>query len=239
LAEADAHANAGRHDAALRAYAKAFYLLPPETRASDVGEFVALAAGQAAIMDYEQRGERESLELGRKVVRHFIELIEAAGPGARVASADAAKQQLAEIERSMPADVLPSVEDVEDEPEPEVEPVREQPTRSEERVGLQGMGKAGVALLVVGGLGAIVGVSLVAVGPEHFPAGDPLADHIHTLRPPGWAVMGGGVAVLVVGAVLLGVDRQQAKRRAAGKAEARVQPWLGPQGAGLGVVGRF
>jgi hypothetical protein len=52
------------------------------------------------------------------------------------------------------------------------------------------------------------------------------------------------VAALVVGAVLLGLDRKQAKRRAtagspATKAQASVHPWLGPDGAGLGVIGRF
>jgi hypothetical protein len=104
---------------------------------------------------------------------------------------------------------------------------------------LRGLGKAGIALVVVGGLGAITGVSLVAITPKHFPMGDAQADQIRTTRPPGWGALGGGVAALVVGAVLLAVDRKQAKRRAAGKAEARVHPWLAPQGAGLGVVGRF
>lgn len=101
-------------------------------------------------------------------------------------------------------------------------------------------GKAGVALLVVGGLGAITGTVLVVLPPlEEFPTGHENAAYVKSARPPGWGVLSVGVAAVVVGAVLLGLDRKQAKRRAAGKAEARVHPWLGPDGAGVGVVGRF
>jgi hypothetical protein len=110
---------------------------------------------------------------------------------------------------------------------------------------LGGKGKAGVALLVVGGLGAITGTVLVIRKPEYFEVGDPHAPtEYSTTRPPGWALLGGGVAVVVVGAVLLGLDRKQAKQRAAAgvggkKATAKLHPWFGPQGAGLGVHGRF
>lgn len=109
--------------------------------------------------------------------------------------------------------------------------------------GLRGMGKAGVGLLVAGGLGAIAGITLVVLPPKTFPTGDPNAANIKTTRPPGWGVLGGGVAAVVVGAVLLGLDRKQAKRRATAglraKPQALVHPWLGPEGAGVGVVGRF
>lgn len=101
-------------------------------------------------------------------------------------------------------------------------------------------GKAGIGLLVVGGLGVISGVVLVVLPPlEEFPTGHENAAYVKSTRPPGWGVLGVGVGAAVVGAVLLGLDRKQAKRRAAGKAEARVHPWLGPDGAGVGVVGRF
>lgn len=117
------------------------------------------------------------------------------------------------------------------------------PIVDEDPGALGGMGKAGVALLVVGGLGAIAGVTLVVLPPKTFPTGHPNAALIQTTRPPGWGVLGGGVAALVVGAVLLGLDRKQAKQRAVkaqgGKAQARVSPWMGRHGAGLSVVGRF
>ncbi len=133
------------------------------------------------------------------------------------------------------------------EPKPKKDPVADgstDPIVDEENDGLGGKGKAGVALLVVGGLGAIGGVVLVARKPKYFPVGDPQASMIQTTRPPGWALLGGGVAAVVVGAVLLGIDRKQAKQREAArskpkKAEAKLHPWLGADGAGLGVYGRF
>jgi len=112
------------------------------------------------------------------------------------------------------------------------------PITDEDPNALRGMGKAGIGLLVVGGLGAITGVSLLVVKPKGFPVGDQ-ADKVRSTHPPGWVVLGVGAGALVVGAVLLGVDRKRAKKRAANKAGALLHPWLGPQGAGLGVVGRF
>jgi hypothetical protein len=251
LLEADEHASAGRHDAALRAYADAFEIMPAETRASDVGEFVALAAGHAAVADYKARGKRESLEIGRRVIVGFIASVAAAGPDARTAPVDAARQQLSEIEGLMPTEVMPPVEDAgvdrEDpkaEPGPEVQADAEDPTTGTNPGKLRGMGKAGMALVVVGGLGAITGVTLVVLPPKTFPTGHPNAAFIQTTRPPGWGVLAGGVAALVAGAALLGLDRTQAKQRAAAgasptKPQARVQPWLGRDGAGLGIAGRF
>ena len=115
----------------------------------------------------------------------------------------------------------------------------------DEPEGMGGMGKAGVALLVVGGASAVTGVVLVVRKPEHFPAGDPNANMVKTTRPPGAAVLGGGVALAITGAVLLALDVKRRKKTedagatASGKAAARIHPWLGPGGAGLGVTGRF
>lgn len=103
---------------------------------------------------------------------------------------------------------------------------------------LRGMGKAGVGLLVVGGLGTIAGITMVALPLKEFPAGHKRADQLQTTRPPGYAALGIGAGALIVGAVLLGLDRKQAKQRAK-KTAALVHPWVGPRGAGIGVVGRF
>lgn len=113
--------------------------------------------------------------------------------------------------------------------------------------GMGGMGKAGVALLVAGGAATVTGVVLVALPPKHFPIGDPDANMIETTRPPGYAVLGGGVALAVTGAVLLALDVRRRKRatddgaaaEAEPKASARVAPWFGGRGAGLGITGRF
>ncbi|MEM9463362.1 MAG: hypothetical protein AAGF11_54980 [Myxococcota bacterium] len=123
----------------------------------------------------------------------------------------------------------------------------EDPVGDEDPGKLRGMGKAGVGLLAIGGLTAIGGVVMVALQPIEFPAGDPNANMIRTTRPPGWGVLGGGAALVVVGAVLLGIDRKRAKQRRVNaarssttpKVEAAVHPWLGGHGGGLGVTGRF
>lgn len=148
--------------------------------------------------------------------------------------------------------VVPQAEsqpDPEKGPDPEIDPIPEgndggDPIVDEEPDGLGGKGKAGVALLVVGGVATIAGVVMVVRKPQYFDVGDPDASNYKTTRPPGWGALGGGAAAVVVGAVLLGLDRKQAKQReAAGlapkKAAARVHPWFGPDRAGVGVSGRF
>lgn len=113
------------------------------------------------------------------------------------------------------------------------------PTTDGSPDGLGPKGKAGIALLVVGGLGAVAGVTLVVLPSKTFPAGDPNAAYVRSTMPPGVGVLVGGGVAIVVGAVLLGLDRKQAKQRRNDKATARLQPWLGSQGAGLSVAGRF
>lgn len=102
-------------------------------------------------------------------------------------------------------------------------------------------GKAGIGLLVVGGIGVITGVTLVAIPDWEGENGTRDASKLFSAKNPGYGALGGGAAFLIVGAVLLGLDRAQAKRRAGAKNGARLHPhpWFGPQGAGLGVTGRF
>jgi hypothetical protein len=102
---------------------------------------------------------------------------------------------------------------------------------------LRGMGKAGVALLVVGGLGVVSGVPLLIIDPIPVKNDPERATKAWNTKPLGGAVLGIGVAVLVTGAVLLALDRKQAKARR--KSVTMVHPWLGPNGVGVGMVGRF
>jgi hypothetical protein len=104
--------------------------------------------------------------------------------------------------------------------------------------GLRGMGKAGIALMVVGGLGVIGGVPLLVIQPLPV-ENDPLqATKARNTKPMGGAMLGVGAAVLVTGVVLLALDRKLAKARRT-KAAAMVHPWLRADGGGVGVVGRF
>ncbi|MEM9463365.1 MAG: hypothetical protein AAGF11_54995 [Myxococcota bacterium] len=247
MADADEHANAGRYADALRVYAEAFEAMPDSLQVSGVAEFAVLAAGQAAIADYQERGEVPVLERGRAVLAQFIEGV-SAEPNAEV-SADAAQTLLAEIDALVPegeSDVVEPKAKVERLPEPDPEPASA-PVEEEEPGKLCRMGKAGVALMALGGLTAVGGTVLVAREPTGFPVGHPNADKLETTRPAGGGVLGGGLALVVVGAVLLGVDRKRAKQRKASaarsstspKVEAAVHPWLGGHGGGLGVTGRF
>lgn len=76
--------------------------------------------------------------------------------------------------------------------------------------GLGTMGKAGVALLVLGGLGIIGGAVLTALPPR--PKNDDPTREVFT-QPPGYAMLGAGGGVLLTGVALLAVDRVRARKR--------------------------
>lgn len=256
LVVAGEHRAAGRHEQALAAYAEAFEAMTPELRVSGVGELVALEAGNAALEDYQARGERESLVRGRAVVVAFIESIKTARPGVETVPMDGAKRLLSQIDQAMPA-AEPAVPEAgeaagEEAASEDIEPVGSDepasPAEADEpraRGGpLGAMGKAGVALLVVGGVSVNAGVALLIRSPTYFPRDDPNATRITTTRPPGWAMLGGGLTSVVVGAVLLGIDRQRARAKTARAGEARriavsAQAWLTSDVQGLGLHGRF
>lgn len=96
--------------------------------------------------------------------------------------------------------------------------------------GLGARGKAGIALVALGGvsLGAGVGLAL------RQPTPDPdLPRNVITTRPAGFALIGVGAAAVVVAAVLIALDRRQAPRRGA------VAPAFGSGSAGLTITGSF
>lgn len=251
LVAAGEHSNAGRHEAALQAYADAFEAMSVSLQVSGVGELVALEAGSAAIADYQARGDRESLERGRAVILAFMQAVRTAGPGIESVPLDAVKQQLAELDALTPVDELEVVgeEDGQEPPTeetaPEVVSSQDEPRPKDTgRRPLGPMGKAGVALLVIGGVSANAGVALLIRQPTNFPRNDPRATYLTTTRPPGWALMGGGLATVAVGAVLLGVDRVRARgpRAQASKGHRSVvvaHPWVDLGAAGVRLDGRF
>lgn len=86
------------------------------------------------------------------------------------------------------------------------------------RQGLGPMGKGGIGLLVSGAALAITGGALVGVGKTR-PAAD--MSQIRDFRPTGYTLLGTGGVMLVVGAILLGVDRAKTKKP---KQNARLDP---------------
>jgi hypothetical protein len=101
------------------------------------------------------------------------------------------------------------------EPEPKTTPVTTDDTRKGK---LGTKGKAGVALVALGAAGVIAGVVLIVL-PDRPKSGDPTRE-VFT-QPPGYGVLAGGAVSLVVGAVLLGLDRKQAKKQ--GRKQARIR----------------
>lgn len=96
--------------------------------------------------------------------------------------------------------------------------------------GWNGKQKAGVALMVVGVVGAGVGVGLVAkkpVTPDPF-----MAWETRSTRNPGIAMLAVGGAVLVTGVIVYALGRRQAKA-------TQVTPVAGPGMYGLSWSGRF
>lgn len=110
----------------------------------------------------------------------------------------------------------------------EVEPTREPlpvsgPGPTTRPRGLSAQGKAAVALLALGGAGMVAGIVL-AVLPARPKSGDPT--HEVFTQPPGYAALGTAGVALVVGAVLLALDRKASRRNARQFALRRLQPGL-------------
>jgi len=135
---------------------------------------------------------------------------------------DAIEGRLATIAAEL--ETQAQVEEPHDDPTaPTDEPV---PARDPKRLGPKG--KAGAALVALGGSGVIVGIVL-AVLPASPATDDGRNDYSREVftQPPGYALLGVGAAVLVTGAVLLGLDRRQARRRSREQARIRAVPGLG------------
>jgi len=122
-----------------------------------------------------------------------------------------------------------------EEPEPEPEPEVPPPIVPEEPKGMGGKGKAGAALLGLGAAGAVAGV-IMAIRPPTQDSPDNGYD-LRSTKPPGYATLAVGGALLVTGAVLLVLDSRERKRSR--PIATSVAPILGPNVAGMSWSGRF
>lgn len=149
-----------------------------------------------------------------------------------LAKLPAALEQLAPPQPDAPRRVEPEPAAEPDGPTVGTEPVDGRP----ERVPLGPKGKAGVGLLAAGAAGVIAGGIVLAQGRRFDEDPTALDWQGKDYRPPGVGVMVAGGVVAVTGAVLLILDRSQAKR--AGK-PAKPTARLVPMPAGIAVTGRF
>ncbi|MCX4246949.1 hypothetical protein [Paraliomyxa miuraensis] len=123
----------------------------------------------------------------------------------------------------------------ESDPDPDPPASSDPPANDPPRAKLSGLGKGGVAMLVVGAAGLGTGAVLVALPPKVEPE-DPLYET--TTHPPGFVALGVGAAAVISGVVMLVVDRKRA-RRSARTSTATLVPSLRPGGAGLVLRGAF
>lgn len=183
------------------------------------------------------------------------------GPAIQPVTCDCNSQEL--LER-VDAEVRRAVQTLQK--EPPVEPIEDhgddsRPSTGEQDDGRGGIpeltwvGKTGIALIAVGGAGAITGAVMVGVN-----RGDPLSDGYGYLErdlrnPTGYVFLGVGGAVLVGGVVPLVLDLTRCTRNpnapgceelVAGRPSSRGRraprrwaPWASTQGAGITVSGRF
>lgn len=100
-------------------------------------------------------------------------------------------------------------------------PVLDAPPPDPKKLGKKG--KAGAALIGVGGVGVIVGIVLAVLPARPHPDHTRKNEEVFTTWP-GYGVLAGGGVALVVGAVLLGIDRRQAKKRSRASARFQVRP---------------
>lgn len=248
IAQADEHASQGRHAQALQRYSEAFRAMPEPLKASGVGEFVALSAGNAAIEDFKARGDRTSLADGRLVLISFISAAKRADPASGPAPIDDAKERLAELDA-----LVPEAVDGPTEPAPSTggadEPTELQPrddTAAPDR------SRLGLGLVIAGSVATVAGLGLVIAGARQVPW------YEAKLESEGWVTtdegydaqiaiaertrnidVGLGAGVLAVG-VGLGITGAviMAKRKR-GKREVAVLPGLGRDRVMLGMTARF
>ncbi len=108
-------------------------------------------------------------------------------------------------------------------------PTTTKKTSSADRVPLGRMGKAGVGLVAGGATLLGIGIGLAVASPR---VKDDAPLEKTTTRPPGYALLGVGAAVVVTGAVLLSIDRTNARRTA-------LAPTFGRGSAGVVFSSRF
>jgi hypothetical protein len=161
------------------------------------------------------------------------------------ALADLIKAQASETEPTPEESGTDGAHDVEDGGEEESEGPEDggQDGEDEGPKPIGALGYAGIGTAVLG-LGATIGGAVELSRGRVYEPGDS-AQAGYELRgvdhPPGYVLLGIGVAAVSAGLVMIGVDvgRRAKQRKQAPKHRALVVPIISPTGVGVGMVGRF
>ncbi|MBC8068550.1 MAG: hypothetical protein IAG13_09475 [Deltaproteobacteria bacterium] len=94
--------------------------------------------------------------------------------------------------------------------------------------------RAGAALLMMGGMGSVVGFTLLIVGVRYEPD-EPGFRARKDFRPAAGGVLAISFATVIAGAIAFGVHRKSRR----GEAKVSLAPALSARQAGLSLVGRF
>lgn len=256
IARADEHASAGRHADALRTYVDAFEAMPRDLRRSSVGEFVVLAAANAAEQDYQARSDRASLEAAVEVLQAFMGEVKAADPEGAAALVEQAKQRSLQLGALLDASAEPSSEPSET-VEPEAAPADETapPEAADDSTSDRAAPdrrRLGLALVVSGGVAVLGGVGLMVAGVRQVPWYEgKLADEGWVPTDVGYDQqiadaeryrnldlgLGAGLAVIGLGLGITGAVLVAKHGR--GEREVAVAPVLGRERALLAATLRF
>lgn len=194
------------------------FVVVMELRGEDPGYAFELWIEQRGQVLGERRTVECTLCTESEIVGRVEEALAEALPRLPEAGADASDSAGPEPGSEAPGPVGPA----------EVGPGSASDGRDREALGPKG--KAGVGLLATGVVAVGVGIGL-AVPPPRVRRSDPR--YVTDTRPPGIVAIASGGAAVVVGAVLLALDRRQRRPTVA------VVPWLRRHGAGVGAVVRF
>jgi hypothetical protein len=224
LKQADAQVEAGDDDKAARTFVSAYDAMDLADQVGNTGKFAADRAVTSYLKAWRIKRDVALLqEAERYLLRHLEDLERGRTEGCSVVDKAWADEKLAEVRAEMPANP-----DAPGDPVVGPKPANKDCPSAPVIVGVD---RAGVALVTVGASLFVTGTALLIVGLVQDDRGGPTA---LGLTITGGVLMGGGVALVIPGAVRLG-----SWKRKQGQVQLGMSPFTGRGLAGVAVGGRF
>lgn len=228
LKSADEQVEAGRDDQAGRTFVAAFDAMDLADRAGGTGRFAADRAVTSFIQAWNIGKKVTMLEEAEAFLLRYMEVLEKGqSAGCNISDPSWAEEKLAEVRALMPA----PVEEPPDPEQPPVEGPKPKPKDCPAAPAIIGVDRVGVALVTVGSALFVSGTAFLIAG---LVQGDLSTNPGQGFAIAGGSIMGGGVALVIPGAVRLATWRRQQ-----GKARLGLAPFAGRGLAGVSLGGRF